>query len=66
MNDLQLKQVCQNKAELMQTMMGTAAQFSTELIIGPDDHVAGMFNTFLNDATFIIIHVVGTSGSRNS
>ena len=42
MNDLELKQVCQNKAELMQTMMGTAAQFSAELIIGPDDHVAGM------------------------
>ena len=42
MNDLELKQVCQNKAELMQTKMGTAAQFSTELIIGPDDHVAGM------------------------
>ena len=66
MNDLQLKQVCQNKAELMQTMMGTAAQFSAELIIGPDDHVAGMFNTILNDATFLIIHVLGTSGSRNS
>ena len=42
MNDLELKHVCQNKAELMQTKMGTAAQFSTELIIGPDDHVAGM------------------------
>ena len=42
MNDLEVKQVCQNKAELRQTMMGTAAQFSAELIIGPDDHVAGM------------------------
>ena len=29
-------------SKLMQTMMGTAAQFSAELIIGPDDHVARM------------------------